>query len=153
MSKVILTHDVPNLGSAGEVVEVKPGYARNYLIPRKFAVRWTKGAQTQIDQMAEARRRREIATVEEAHAVREKLAEQTVTVSKQASGSGRLFGSVSSAEIASAIKAQFGQAVDHRKITSESVIRTVGNHRVRVGLQKDVAVEVKVLVEAAAHKA
>lgn len=153
MSKVILIHDVPNLGAAGEVVEVKPGYARNYLIPRKFAVRWTKGAQTQIDQMAEARRRREIATVEEAHAVREKLAGKTVTVSKMASGTGRLFGSVSANEIAEAIKTQCGQTVDHRKIVAESVIRTIGNHNVTVGLQKDVAVDIKVLVEAAARKA
>lgn len=153
MSKVILIHDVPNLGTAGEVVEVKPGYARNYLIPRKFAVRWTKGAQTQIDQMAEARRRREIATVEEAHAVREKLADQTVVVSKRASANGRLFGSVSAVEIADAIKAQFSQTVDHRKITADSVIRTIGKHSVTVGLQKEVAAKLNVLVEATAQKA
>ena len=60
-TKLILTHDVAHLGEAGEVVEVKDGYARNYLVPRKLATPWTKGAQRQIDQMAEARRKRAIA--------------------------------------------------------------------------------------------
>ena len=65
-TKLILTHDVSHLGSAGEVVEVKDGYARNYLLPRKLATPWTKGAQRQIDQMAEARRKRSIESLEHA---------------------------------------------------------------------------------------
>ena len=69
-TKLILTHDVPNLGHAGEVVEVKAGYARNYLVPRGFAAKWTAGAQKQIDQIAAARRRHEIATIDDARAVR-----------------------------------------------------------------------------------
>ena len=67
-TKLILTHDVSHLGSAGEVVEVKDGYARNYLLPRKLATPWTKGAQRQIDQMTEARRKRSIESLEHAHA-------------------------------------------------------------------------------------
>ena len=63
-TKLILTHDVPKLGHAGEVVEVKAGYARNYLVPRGFAAKWTAGAQKQIDQIAAARRRHEIATID-----------------------------------------------------------------------------------------
>jgi len=73
-TKLILTHDVERLGSAGDVVEVKSGYARNYLVPRGFATKWTKGAQAQIDQMAAARRRREIASVGDARLVRDALA-------------------------------------------------------------------------------
>ena len=72
-TKLILTHDVPNLGHAGEVVEVKAGYARNYLVPRGFAAKWTAGAQKQIDQIAAARRRHEIATIDDADAVKEQL--------------------------------------------------------------------------------
>lgn len=152
MSKIILIHNVPNLGAAGDVVDVKPGYARNYLIPRKFAVRWTRGAQKQIDQMAEARRRREIASVEDAHAVRDQLAGKTVLVSKQASANGRLFGSVSFAELADAIKEQYGQTVDYRRITSEKAIRSIGNHTVSINLHKDVDVQMKVTVDAAARQ-
>ena len=72
-TKLILTHDVPNLGHAGEVVEVKAGYARNYLVPRGFAAKWTAGAQKQIDQIAAARRRHEIATIDDARVVRDAL--------------------------------------------------------------------------------
>ena len=71
--KLILTQDVANLGHAGQVVEVKAGYARNYLIPRGYATAWTKGAQKQIDQMAAARRRHEIASIDDARAVRDTL--------------------------------------------------------------------------------
>ena len=72
-TKLILTHDVPKLGHAGEVVEVKAGYARNYLVPRGFAAKWTAGAQKQIDQIAAARRRHEIATIDDARVVRDTL--------------------------------------------------------------------------------
>ena len=71
--KIILTHDVDRLGVAGDVVTVKDGYGRNYLIPRGYAVRWTKGGQKQIDQIAEARRRRAIQSLDEANAIQEAL--------------------------------------------------------------------------------
>ena len=71
--KLILTHDVSGLGQAGEVVEVKDGYGRNYLIPRGYATAWTKGGQKQVDQIAEARRKRAIASLDEAHALRDSL--------------------------------------------------------------------------------
>ena len=82
-TKLILTHDVERLGSAGDVVEVKSGYARNYLVPRGFATKWTKGAQAQIDQMAAARRRREIASVDDARLVRDALQAAVVTVNSK----------------------------------------------------------------------
>ena len=72
-TKLILTRDVANLGNAGEVVEVKSGYARNYLVPRGFATKWTKGAQKQIDEIAAARRRHEIESIDEARELRDAL--------------------------------------------------------------------------------
>ena len=102
-TKLILTHDVPNLGHAGEVVEVKAGYARNYLVPRGFAAKWTAGAQKQIDQIAAARRRHEIATIDDARAVRDALQGAVVEISGKVGNSGRLFGAVSAAAIADAL--------------------------------------------------
>ena len=100
--KLILTHDVDGLGSAGEVVEVKDGYGRNYLIPRGYATKWTKGGQKQVDQIAEARRKRAIASLEEANALRDALQSEALTIVKTAGESGRLFGAVTNAEIAAA---------------------------------------------------
>ena len=107
-TKLILTHDVSHLGSAGEVVEVKDGYARNYLLPRKLATPWTKGAQRQIDQMAEARRKRSIESLEHAQTARAWLQENVVTVSATAGDNGRLFGAVTTATLADAVKAAGG---------------------------------------------
>ena len=96
-TKLILTHDVAHLGEAGEVVEVKDGYARNYLVPRKLATPWTKGAQRQIDQMAEARRKRAIASLDQAQTARAWLADNVITVTASAGANGRLFGAVTTA--------------------------------------------------------
>ena len=101
-TKLILTHDVSHLGSAGEVVEVKDGYARNYLLPRKLATPWTKGAQRQIDQMTEARRKRSIESLEHAQTARAWLQENVVTVSATAGDNGRLFGAITTATLADA---------------------------------------------------
>ena len=90
-TKLILTHDVTNLGTVGDVVEVKDGYARNYLLPRKLATPWTKGAQRQLDQMAEARRKRSIQSLEQAQEARAWLIENVVTVIATAGANGRLW--------------------------------------------------------------
>lgn len=149
-TKLILTHEVENLGTSGDVVEVAAGYARNYLLPRGLAQPWTKGAQRQIDQMVRARRSRAIANVEDARAVRDALEKvEQVTIAKRSSQDGRLFGSVSAAEVAEAIKTQAGQAVDRRKITLDEPIKSVGAHSVTVKLHEDVSVKVRVLVQAA----
>ncbi len=148
-TKLILTHDVANLGAAGDVVEVKDGYSRNYLIPRGLAAKWTPGAQKQIDQMAAARRRREIATVEDARIVRDALQDaKVVSVSATAGTGGRLFGAVSTTEIADAIKAQTGQTVDRRKIVTTSALKTVGDHTVTINLHPEVSASLVVRVVA-----
>ena len=111
-TKLILTHDVTNLGAVGDVVEVKDGYARNYLLPRKLATPWTKGAQRQLDQMAEARRKRSIESLEQAQEARAWLTENVVTVSATAGANGRLFGAVSTADLAEAVKDAGGPAIE-----------------------------------------
>ena len=132
-TKLILTHDVSHLGSAGEVVEVKDGYARNYLLPRKLATPWTKGAQRQIDQMAEARRKRSIESLEHAQAARAWLQENVVTVSATAGDNGRLFGAVTT-------------AVDRRKIQVVPPIKSTGRHSASVRLHADVVAPLEVNV-------
>ena len=148
-TKLILTHDVDRLGSAGDVVEVKSGYARNYLIPRGFATKWTKGAQVQIDQMAAARRRREIASIDDARIVRDALQAAVVTVNSKVGAHGRLFGSVSASQIAEAVKEQLGQTIDRRRVIIASPIKAVGDYTVTVGLHTEVSANLKVRVSAA----
>ncbi|WP_115728227.1 50S ribosomal protein L9 [Actinomyces culturomici] len=148
-TKLILTHDVANLGNAGEVVEVKSGYARNYLVPRGFATKWTKGAQKQIDQIAAARRRHEIATVDEARELRDALqAAAPVTVSGKVGAAGRLFGAVSGAQIADAVKEQLGQTIDRRRVIIATPIKAVGDYTVAVNLHPEVSANLKVRVVA-----
>lgn len=147
-TKLILTHDVPNLGHAGEVVEVKAGYARNYLVPRGFAAKWTAGAQKQIDQIAAARRRHEIATIDDARAVRDALQGAVVEISGKVGNSGRLFGAVSAAAIADAVKEQLGQTIDRRRVIIASPIKAVGDYTVTVGLHPEVSANLKVRVSA-----
>ncbi|AZN30283.1 50S ribosomal protein L9 [Flaviflexus salsibiostraticola] len=140
MAKLILTHEVDRLGQPGDVVDVKDGYARNFLIPRGYATRWTKGAQKQIDQMAAARRKRDIASVEEAQTLRDKLEEATLTIKVRTGNSGRLFGAVTAADIAQAAQEQTGEAVDRRKVMVANPIKSIGTYRVEIRLHSDVSV-------------
>ncbi|MDO5063948.1 MAG: 50S ribosomal protein L9 [Actinomyces bowdenii] len=148
-TKLILTHDVSHLGSAGDVVDVKDGYARNYLLPRKLATPWTKGAQRQIDQMAEARRRRSIESLEQAQSARVWLTENVVTISASAGANGRLFGAVTTAALAEAVKAAGGPTIDRRKIETVPPIKSTGRHSASVRLHTDVVAPIEVNVVAA----
>lgn len=148
-TKVILTRDVPNLGTSGDVVTVARGYARNYLLPRSMAQPWNKGAQKQIDDMVRARRRREIANVEDARAVRDQIeAAGQVIVQKRAGDGGRLFGAVSTSDIAQAVADQLKQKVDRRKIIIPEIIKKTGKFPVEVGLHADVSAKLMVRVDA-----
>lgn len=147
-TKVILTQDVPRLGSSGDVVTVRAGYARHLLLPRKMAQKWTPNAQKQIDQMVAARRRRAIASVEDARAVRDAIVEAgNIEVFKRASDNGNLFGSVTTREIADAIKEQHHQKVDYRKIQVRQPLKSIGTYVVDVVLHDDVSVDVTVDVK------
>lgn len=145
--KVVLNRDVEKLGTAGDVVEVKAGYARNYLIPRGYAVKWTKGAQRHIDQIVEARRRHEISNVEDAIALREKIQDE-ITVSRKAGSNGRLFGAVSAKHVAEALSAALGRVIDHRKVELADQVKTVGSYPVVIKLHPDVAAQTTLLVVA-----
>ena len=147
-TKLILTHDVAHLGEAGEVVEVKDGYARNYLVPRKLATPWTKGAQRQIDQMAEARRKRAIASLDQAQAARAWLVENVITVAAAAGANGRLFGAITTAELVEAVKSAGGPALDRRKIEVVPPIKSTGRHTASVRLHADVVAPLEVNVVA-----
>ncbi|MDX2849040.1 MULTISPECIES: 50S ribosomal protein L9 [Streptomycetaceae] len=149
MAKIILTNEVSGLGAAGEVVEVKSGYARNYLIPRGFAIAWTKGGEKDVEQIRRARRIREIATVEQANAFKAQLEGVKVKLSTRAGDAGRLFGSVTPADIAAAVKAAGGPDVDKRRIEIGSPIKTLGSHKVSVRLHPEVEAALDVEVVAA----
>ncbi|WP_103062396.1 50S ribosomal protein L9 [Actinomyces qiguomingii] len=145
-TKLILTHDVTNLGSAGDVVEVKDGYARNYLVPRKLATPWTKGAQRQIDQMAEARRKRAIHSLEQAQEARAWLSSNVITVTAAAGDNGRLFGAVTTSQLADGVKEAGGPVIDRRKIEVIPPIKSTGRHSASVRLHPDVVAPLEVNV-------
>ncbi|AUY50775.1 50S ribosomal protein L9 [Streptomyces sp. CB01881] len=147
--KIILTHEVPGLGSAGEVVEVKDGYGRNFLVPRGFAIRWTKGGQKDVDAIRRARKIHEIQTLEAATEVKGKLEGVQVKLAVRSGEAGRLFGSVTQADVVEAIKAAGGPAVDKRAVAIASPIKTVGTHKVSVKLHADVQANLDVAVVAA----
>ncbi len=130
--KLILTQDVTGLGAPGDVVEVKDGYGRNYLLPRGYATPWTKGGEKQVAQIKRARSVREVRDVESATAIKNSLEGLKVTLSARAGDTGRLFGAVTVADVVEAIAAAGGPAVDKRKVTIVSPIKTVGSHKVEV---------------------
>ncbi len=130
--KLILTQDVNGLGAPGDVVEVKDGYGRNFLLPRGYATPWTKGGEKQVAQVKRARSVREVRDVESATAIKSSLEGMKVTLSARAGDTGRLFGAVTVADVVEAITAAGGPAVDKRKVTIVSPIKTVGSHKVEV---------------------
>lgn len=144
--KLILTHEVNGLGSPGDVVEVKNGYGRNYLLPRGVAIPWTRGGQKQIDQIQRARRAREIRTLDEARQIAGQVAAVTVRLKQRAGQGGRLFGSVTPADITEALKATGGPSLDKRRIEIKNPIKSVGDHKVQVRLHPEVTATIKLEV-------
>jgi large subunit ribosomal protein L9 len=149
MSKVILTNEVSGLGSAGDVLDVKNGYARNYLIPQGYAVAWTRGGEKQVEQIRAARTARELATLEEAQALKAKLEETKVKLAVKVGRDGRLFGSVKTADIASAVAAAGLGDIDKRKVEILTPIKYTGEHEATVRLRDDIVATVTVQVVAA----
>ena len=146
--KLILTQEVSGLGTAGDVVEVKDGYGRNYLMPRGLAIAWTRGGEKQLDAIRRARSVRDIADLDTAQAVKSRLEATPVRLSARAGNAGRLFGAVTPADIASAVSAAGGPAVDKRRIEMGNPIKTVGQHTVTVRLLPEVAANVQLDVVA-----
>ncbi len=147
--KLILTTAVDNLGIAGDIVDVRPGYGRNFLLPRGHAIAWTRGAEKQIAGIKRARDAREIRGVEHAGEIRAQLEALTVKVKARAGESGTLFGAITPAALVLAIKASGGPAVDKRSIVVAKPIKTLGTHTVGIKLHDAVTAHLPVEVVAA----
>ncbi len=146
--KLILTQEVSGLGAPGDVVEVKAGYGRNYLVPRSLAMPWTRGSEQQIEMIKRGRAAREIRSLDDAREAAGRLAGLRVRLEKRAGGGGRLFGSISTADIAAAVRNAGGPELDRRKIEITNPIKTVGAHQVAVRLHPEVSATIDVEVAA-----
>ncbi len=147
--KLILTQEVTGLGAPGDVVEVKDGYGRNYLVPRGLGIRWTRGGEKQIESIKAARTAREHATIEEAQDLKARLQATTVKLTVKAGAEGRLFGSVKTADVADAVAAAGLGQVDKRKIEIPSAIKTTGEHEATIRLRDDLVATITLQVVAA----
>ncbi|MEV0353042.1 50S ribosomal protein L9 [Nonomuraea sp. NPDC050680] len=146
--KLILTNEVSGLGTPGDIVEVKDGYGRNFLIPRGYAMRWTRGAEKQIESIKKARDAREIRDLGTAKEVAGQLGALRVRLVTRAGDSGRLFGSITTGDVADAVKAAGGPILDRRRIEIVNPIKSVGSHKVSVKLHPEVSASVDVEVVA-----
>jgi large subunit ribosomal protein L9 len=144
--KLILTAPIDNLGAPGDVVEVKDGYGRNFLIPRGFAIRWSRGGEKQIEGIKRSRAAREIRGLDHAEEVRAQLEELTIDLPARAGDTGKLFGAVTAGDIAAAIKKADGPAIDKRAVQIDKPIKTVGLHTVGIKLHDAVTAHVRIVV-------
>ena len=145
--KLILTQEVSGLGGAGEVVEVRDGYGRNFLVPRGLAIAWTRGGEKQVAQIRRGREVREIRDRGQAQELAGQLATLKVTLATRAGQGGRLFGSVTAADVVDAVKAAGGPALDRRRVELPAAhIKTVGTHTVSVRLHPEVVASVEIEV-------
>jgi large subunit ribosomal protein L9 len=144
--RLILTQEVSGLGGPGDVVEVAGGYGRNYLLPRKLAMPWTRGGEKQLQQIRRARSARQIASLEDARQAAAVLGDLRIRLETRAGGGGRLFGSVSPTDIAAAVAAAGGPQLDRRRIEIANPIKTVGAHQVTVRLHPEVSATIDVEV-------
>lgn len=137
--KLILTQEVTGLGGPGDVVEVKDGYGRNFLVPQGLATSWTRGGEKQVTQIKRARSKREVRDRDHALEIKATLESAPIVISARAGSEGRLFGSVTVTDIAEAIRVV---DVDKRKIVLSAPIKLAGKHTVAVRLLPDVVAEV-----------
>ncbi|WP_433248056.1 50S ribosomal protein L9 [Streptosporangium sp. CA-135522] len=147
--KLILTSEVSGLGAPGDIVEVKSGYGRNYLLPRGFAILWTRGGEKQIASIKKARDAREIRDLGTAQEVAGQLKALKVVLKTKAGDSGRLFGSITTGDVAEAVKAAGGPLLDRRRIEIAPAIKSLGSHRVSVKLHPEVSAALEIEVVAA----
>ncbi|MGZ4593126.1 MAG: 50S ribosomal protein L9 [Actinomycetes bacterium] len=146
--KLILTQEVTGLGAPGDVVEVKDGYGRNFLVPRGVAIRWTRGGEKQIESIRRGREVRDVRDLGAAKDVKGQLENLKVTLPVRAGETGRLFGSVTVSDIVGAISKAGGPQVDKRRVEVTSPIKTVGSHQVSVRIHPEVTATVPVEVVA-----
>jgi large subunit ribosomal protein L9 len=144
--KVVLRSDVDNLGKKGDLVDVADGYARNFLVPRGLALRATAGIQKQADAMRRNRMARDLRERESAEALAAQFAGKPVQIKARAGAEGKLFGSVTAADIAAAVQAQTGAEIDRRKVTLDEPLKELGVVEVPVRLHPEVVATVQVEV-------
>ncbi len=147
--KLILTNAVDHLGVAGDVVEVKDGYARNFLIPQGLGMKWTRGAESQIEGIKRNRDARQVRDRAHADELRTQIEGLKVQVAVRSSEEGKLFGAVTAADIAKAVKAAGGPTIDKRGVKIDAPIKTVGSHIVGVKLHEAVTAHFPLEVVAA----
>ena len=147
--KLILTREVAKLGTAGDVVTVKDGYARNFLLPRGAAIAWTLGGEKQIEGIRRARAAREVRDIDHAKEIKAALEAAKVTVAVKTGTAGRLFGSVTDKDIAAAIKSVTKLDIDRHNIKTSGHIKKTGNYSVKVSLGHNVVATVTISVTAA----
>src|ERR1700760_724438 len=136
--KLILTREVTGLGAAGDIVDVADGYGRNYLVPRGAAISWSKGAEKQVSQIKRARDAREIRGLDHAKEIKVELEKLSVSLPVRAGENGKLFGSITAADVVNAVKAAGGPLVDKKRVQLPGHIKTVGAHTVTIELHPDV---------------
>ena len=146
--KVLLRSDIAGVGRRGDIITVSSGHARNYLLPKGLAIEATQGAVSQAEVMRRSRDQREAAERSEAQTMSAALSERTFIISAKVGKEGRLFGSVSTSDIADAIVEQANVSIDRKKINVAAPIRTVGEHTVSVDLTADVEAVVKLSIVA-----
>ena len=146
--KLILTQEVTGLGTSGDTVEVKGGYGRNYLLPRGLAIKATRGAEKQVESLRRARAAREVASLDDAKTLAGRLDGMTVQVPARAGARGRLFGRVTTADVAAAVTAAGGPELDRRRIELPSSIKTTGQHTVTVRVHPEVSTPLAIEVVA-----
>ena len=146
--KLILAQEVEGLGAPGDIVEVKDGYGRNFLLPRGLATGWTKGAEKQVAQIKRARDIRQVRDAEHAAEIRASLESTTVSIPARSGEGGRLFGAITVGDVADAIAASGGPQVDKRRIEVGNPIKSLGSHEVSVRVHPEVSARVKLNVVA-----
>ncbi len=146
--KVILTETLANLGDAGSIKEVKNGYARNYLLPRGLAKPATPGMVKMIEQQAAADQKRLVKAEDENRSLATQIEQQTIRLTAKVGQGGRLYGSITAAQIAEALSEKLGQPVDRRKVEMSENIHSVGEYNIPVRLVGRLIPQVKVIVEA-----
>ena len=147
--KLILTQDVSGLGAPGDVVEVAPGYGRNYLVPQGLAIMATRGAEKQIATIRRAREVREVRDLGQANEIKAQLSGLRVRLPARSGDGGRLFGSVTSSDVVSAVQSAGGPKLDRRLITLAAPIKALGNHTVTVKVHPEVEATLTLEVVAA----
>jgi large subunit ribosomal protein L9 len=146
--KLLLRSDVDGVGKRGDIVDVADGFARNYLVPKGFAIKATTGVQAQADAMRRSRDQRDAADRAAAEEIAKTLVPTVISVSSRASGEGKLFGSVSAHELVDAVAAQTGIELDRHLLRMEEPIKTTGTHQVAAKLHPEVEFQITVEVEA-----